>query len=159
MKICIEIQSSFIIQHKTQSITPLNQLSQSINTVHINSNKYIFNPTKSNMFFISPFSVYMVRVNYNRILTLFRIYAPSLRINSLSSGKNKLWVSLVLAANLVRALSMSLFCVAAFSRIASYSVTGCLYVCEKLKKESLKLPQEVNSGGITCTSLTVLSSL
>lgn len=46
----------------------------------------------------------------------------------LSSVLNKLWVSLVFARNLVRALSISLFCDAAFSLIASYSVTGCLWV-------------------------------
>lgn len=50
----------------------------------------------------------------------------------LSSVKNKLCVSPVFAMNLVKALSISLFCVAAFSRIASYSVTGCLCVYKML---------------------------
>lgn len=46
----------------------------------------------------------------------------------LSSTSNRLWVSLVLARNRVRAFSTSFFWLAAFSRIASYSVTGCLWV-------------------------------
>jgi len=46
----------------------------------------------------------------------------------LSSVRNKLCVSPVLAINLVKALSISRFCIATFSLIASYSVTGCLCV-------------------------------